>query len=336
MSLALKCVLAVAVVWCGDATAAAAVRGPRPAGASVSHATVRLAEWAEIRSVALRWLQHDETLQLSTDAARIQLTVNSREARVNGVDIWLSFPPALRGGQVWVSSIDLESTLKPLLIPPKSGYGARVRTICLDPGHGGKDPGNCVGANQEKVHTLMLAEELRQLLVRQGFKVVLTRTGDKFLDLETRPDLAHRRGADLFVSLHYNSADTGRDAVRGAQVFCLPPPGAASTNARGESGSTGWCPGNRNNDRSLYLAYEIQRALTGIPGAQDLGVRRARFAVLREALMPAVLVEAGFMSHPVEGRKIFTAAYRQQLAGAIAQGVQSYARALESPDARTR
>ena len=135
--------------------------------------------------------------------------------------------------------------------------------------------------------------------------------------------------ADLFVSLHFNAAESARGSVQGAQVFCLTPAGASSTNARGEGGGVGWCAGNRNNDRNLFLAYQVQQALTRSLAVEDLGVRRARFAVLRDAAMPAVLIEAGFMSHPVEGRKILTAAYRRQIARAIVEGVLAYKRTVE-------
>jgi N-acetylmuramoyl-L-alanine amidase len=73
----------------------------------------------------------------------------------------------------------------------------------------------------------------------------------------------------------------------------------------------------------------MQKALTRNLAAEDRGVRRARFAVLRDAVMPAVLIEAGFMSHPAEGRKIFTSAYRQKMARAIVEGLLAYKRAVE-------
>jgi N-acetylmuramoyl-L-alanine amidase len=112
-------------------------------------------------------------------------------------------------------------------------------------------------------------------------------------------------------------------------VYCLTPAGASSTNARGEGASAGSFPGNRHNDQNLFLAFQMQKALTHNLAVEDRGVRRARFAVLRDAVMPAVLIEAGFMSHPAEGRKIFTAAYRQKMARAIVEGLLAYKRAVE-------
>ena len=111
----------------------------------------------------------------------------------------------------------------------------------------------------------------------------------------------------------------------------MTPPGAPSSNARGEGASAGWFPGNRYNEKNVYLAYLLQKSLTKGLGMEDRGVHRARFAVLREATMPAVLIEGGFMSHPVEGRNIADPAYRRQMARAIMDGIIAYKRQAEGP-----
>jgi N-acetylmuramoyl-L-alanine amidase len=234
----------------------------------------------------------------------------------------------LHHGTFYLSRLDLQTTVKPLLFPPKK-TGGELKSICLDAGHGGNDPGNCVGPFQEKKFTLLLAQEVRQQLQRAGLRVSLTRSKDSTVDLPMRPELARKSNADLFVSLHFNSVPTSRTVVQGAEVYCLTPVGASSTNARGEGSNAGWCSGNRNNDDNIFLAYQIQKALTKNPSVNDRGVRRARFAVLRDAEMPAVLIEAAFMSHPEEGKKIFDAAYRKQLARRIVDGVLAYKQAVE-------
>jgi N-acetylmuramoyl-L-alanine amidase len=289
---------------------------------------VRLTDWARANTFACAWLKRSERVQLSRPGARLVLAVDSREATVNGVDVWLSFPLAARNGALYVARFDLQTTLLPLLSGPKAPAGARVRSICLDAGHGGKDPGNQVGSHQEKQFTLLLAGELRDELKRAGFTVSLTRSTDAFLELSDRPDAARQRKADLFVSLHFNSVQSGRATVQGAETYCLTPAGASSTNAR-QAGQASWCPGNQFDERNLFLAFQVQKALTASLGVEDRGVRRARFAVLRDATMPAVLIEAGYMSHPAEGAKIFTAAYRRQIAHAIAEGLLAYKRAVE-------
>jgi N-acetylmuramoyl-L-alanine amidase len=291
-----------------------------------------ISDWARAKRLEVNWIKREGSFQLSNSASKMIFDVDSREAKVNGVGVWLSFPVVVRNGSAYLAQIDLQTMLEPLLSPPRNRSGSRIKSICLDPGHGGKDPGNQVGGNLEKKYTLLLAQEVRDQLSRAGFKATLTRTGDSYLELDERPDLARRRGADLFVSLHFNSAETSRNSVHGSEVYCLTPVGASSTNARGEGSGAGWFPGNRFNDKNLFLAYQIQKSLTRALGSEDRGVRRARFAVLREAVMPAVLIEAGFMSHPVEGKKIFDAAYRKQMARAIVEGIMAYKREVESPN----
>jgi len=289
---------------------------------------VRLEEWARVAGLKWRWLKRDESFVLTNAKARLQLLMDSREARVNGIQLWLLFPLVARSGEIFISRLDVENTLRPLLSPPALPAGKKAKIICLDPGHGGKDSGNRVGFKPEKEFTLRLAFELRDQLRKAGFKVYLARYSDQFVDLPDRPAVARRHKADLFVSLHFNAADGGRNDAKGAEVYALTPAGALSTNARGE-GNGGWVAGNKFNANNLLLACEIQKSLVRRLEVEDRGVRRARFAVLRDATMPAALIEAGFMSHPTEGKKIFDAAYRRAMAQAIVDGITSYKRIVE-------
>jgi N-acetylmuramoyl-L-alanine amidase len=290
---------------------------------------VRLTDWAKENGLEVRWLKQDESLQVNNHSSKLLLAVDHRETQINGIEVWLLFPVVLRKGSAYLAQLDVQTTLLPILSPPKNRRGAKIKTVCLDPGHGGKDPGNQIGSNQEKNYTLLLAQEVRKQLVRAGLRVILTRSTDTFVELPTRPEIAKRRSADLLVSLHFNAADAARDSAQGAEVYCLTPAGASSTNARGEGGGAGSFAGNRCNEKNLFLAYQVQKALTRSLGAEDRGVRRARFAVLRDAVMPATLIEAGFMSHPTEGRKVLVAAYRQKIARAIVEGVLAYKRQVE-------
>jgi N-acetylmuramoyl-L-alanine amidase len=288
-----------------------------------------LTDWARSHDYELRWLKKDETLQLTRQTARLLFTVDSTDADVNGVGVRLLFPIAIRDGTPCVSQLDAQMTFDPILSPPKPRRGTSVTRICLDPGHGGKDPGERAGSYMEKTYTLLLAQELASQLTRAGYKVTLTRDTDKFIELPDRQEIARRRSADLFISLHFNSAPNSASTVRGAEVYCMTPVGAFSTNARGEGDTTKWFPGNRSNDKNVFLAYQLQKTLTKNLGMEDRGVHRARWAVLRDATMPAVLIEAGFMSNPSEGRKIFDAGYRKQIANAIVDGISGYRRGTE-------
>lgn len=313
-------------------TVPAQTQGAAPAWERVQlagHEYVRLSDWSKSRGFSFRWVKRDETLQLVSPLGRVTLSVDSREAQVNGMQIWLLHPVAAHKGAVFISALDLQNTLQPVFWPPHNRPGSKVRAICLDPGHGGKDPGNRALGQEEKRYTLLLAQELRRQLLQAGLKVILTRTTDAFIDLPVRPDIARRQGADLFVSLHFNGTDNAPQNVQGAEVYCLTPVGACSTNAQGEGGESGRCYGNRYDERNFFLAYQTQRALLRNLKASDRGVRRARFAVLRDATVPAMLVEAGFMSHPAESRKILDSTYRQQIARAIVQGILAYKRQVE-------
>jgi N-acetylmuramoyl-L-alanine amidase len=291
---------------------------------------VRLNGWAKANEFEMRWLKREETLALSNGQTRIVLQVRSPEAQINGVQVRLLFPLVLRQETVCIAQLDLQQTLRPVLSAPRGQAGRSVKSICLDPGHGGRDPGFRIGGRQEeKRYTLLLAQELRDQLKRAGLKVSLTRSTDTYVERSTRPELARRRKADLFISLHFNASDTLPGTVQGAEVYCLTPAGAPSTNAGGEAGGGGWFAGNRCNEQNMCLAYQVQKALTRTVGMEDRGVHRARFEVLRDAVMPAVLIEAGFMSHPVEGRKILTGSYRHELAKGIVEGVLAYKRLVE-------
>ena len=294
---------------------------------------VLLTDWARTNDLDVRWLKREEKLELSNRSNRLFLNVDSCEARINGITVYLLSPVAYRNGTVYIAQQDVPSTLNPLLGSPGNDRRPRaIKTICLDPGHGGADPGFCVGPNREKKYNLLLAQEVSKQLVRAGFKVVLTRSSDSAVDLPARPELAKRRKAHLFVSLHFNAAEAAPNSVHGTEVYCLTPAGACSTNARGEPGNASRCAGNQLDEENLFLAYQMQKSLTRNLETEDRGVRRARFAVLRDAVMPAILIEAGYLSHPTEGRKILDPAYRREIARAIVQGVLSYKHLVE-PDA---
>jgi len=284
---------------------------------------VSLTGWARANGLKYYTLERGDKIVATNLTTRLLFDVDARDADINGVQVALCYPVANVNGALLIAQLDLDATVRPLIFPQKLPAN-RITTICLDPGHGGKDTGNRAGWHYEKVYTLALAAEVRDQLRKAGFNVIMTRTRDTYVDLPARPALANRRGADLFVSLHFNATQTGKSQVDGPETYCITPVGASSSNAQGEGSNHGPTPANRVEQRSLLLAYQIQKSLVRNLGAEDRGVRRARFAVLRDATMPAVLVEGGYMTHPVEGRKIFSDAYRRQMAQAIVKGILAY------------
>ena len=286
---------------------------------------VALGDWARANGLNAAWSRRGAEIIVTNRATRLVFDVDSAQAEINGVNVRLSFPVANVKGVPFVAQLDVDKTILPLLFPARYLQPRKITTICLDPGHGGKDSGNRVGGmffgHSEKTYTLALALELSDQLKKLGFNVVLTRSRDVYPELPARPALANKVGADLFVSLHFNAAQSGKNEVSGPETYCITPVGASSSNAQGEGSGSGATRANLYESKSLLLAYQMQKSLVQNLHAPDRGVRRARFAVLRDAAMPAILIEGGYMTHPAEGKKIFDAAYRKQMAAAIVQGI---------------
>jgi N-acetylmuramoyl-L-alanine amidase len=327
----MRLALQLTALWLGMLTAAA-----QASISKLDHVSLygteylRLDDWARAKGYTLKWIVPREQVRITLPTGSIQFTVDSRKMVLKGINVWLSAPVALKSGSACVSAVDLSQTISPLLSPVKNPAGRTVRNIVLDPGHGGRDPGNQEGRRQEKQFTLMFAREVGDLLKKSGFNVSCTRTSDSLVDLPDRPETARRRGADLFLSLHFNSADgAGGAAVQGAEVYCMTPARTSSTNARGEGAGAGAYPGNRFDAKNVLLAYQVQKALAMRAGSEDRGVKRARFAVLRSAVMPAILIEAAFMTHPGDARRIYDPIQRRALAQAVVDGVLSYKRMVE-------
>ncbi|MCC6416412.1 MAG: N-acetylmuramoyl-L-alanine amidase [Opitutaceae bacterium] len=270
----------------------------------------------------------------------VELEADSRECGINGLRVFLGTAPRLYRGQLFIGRIDAETLLTPIL---RAGTGEKtvpaVRTIVIDPGHGGRDPGK---ENQrlrvnEKTMALDTAVRLKRLLENAGYRVVLTRTDDRHLGVDKSADLLQRNliakqvGADIFISLHYNAVGGDAQRVTGVEVYTLTPQHQFSTadpEREDDKGAAEFNPGNAFDHWNIQLGYQVHRRMIAELAASDRGLKRARWAVLRRAECPAILVEAGFLSNDAETRKINTAAYRQRIAEAIANGVQAYAAVL--------
>ncbi len=305
---------------------------------------LQLSQWAAANGFSVSARDPAHEVVLTDEKTRLVFDANSAQIEINGIHVRLSFPVASQANQLYLSELDFKTLVHPLVDPPRAPAKSSL-TICLDPGHGGRDTGNRVGsgffAHNEKTYTLALALVLRQELEGLGFNVILTRAKDVYVPLPARPALANARGADLFVSLHFNASQEDPVSVTGPETYCITPVGAKSSNDHSEEGdsyavsSAATTVANYSEDKSLLLAYEMEKSLVQNLHAQDRSVRRARFAVLRDARMPAILIEGGYMTNPAEGRKINTPAYRQQMADAITKGILTYLR-IAQPGALAR
>jgi N-acetylmuramoyl-L-alanine amidase len=216
----------------------------------------------------------------------------------------------------------------------------------VDPGHGGDQEG-AVGSTglREKQLTLQISRRVARHLARLGGQVILTRQGDDTVPLAQRAALANARGADLFLSIHLNSMPgAARAHTRGVETYFLSADAsdasakavAARENAdrlAGREGPEADDPvggileslGDAEAlDQSSRLAYAVHEQLVGRLHAENRGVKQAPFYVLAGARMAAVLVEAGFLSHPQEARSLASPQYQEEVARAIADGVLAW------------
>lgn len=262
-----------------------------------------------------------------TATASLSVQADRRDIELNGIAHWLTAPIVAARGRLWMAKTDVLKTIDPVLCPARLRGRQPLRTIVLDPGHGGVEHGT-QGVNSgrpEKTLTLDLANRLKPLLAAAGLRVVLTRTDDDMVSLADRVEFAQKKHADLFVSVHFNSGGS----ATGIETYCLPPGGTASTSTPSERGGEGSLAGNRFDEQNVWLAHNVQRSLTRATGAVDRGVRRARFYVLRDEACPAILIEGGFLSNPVEEKRLLDPAYRDRLAKAIADGILAYRSSVE-------
>jgi len=270
----------------------------------------------------------DLGVALQSGTRRMEFAKNSREARIDGVKHWLSFPALYFGGQYFVSRMDLAKTIDPALRPERIPGLKPVHTVVLDPGHGGHDRGAVNRWGSEKNYNLDLCRRIRPHLQEAGLRVVITRSRDQFIPLEMRPAMANKLGdGTVFVSVHFNAAGTGNSLATGYEVFSLTPRGAPNSHdAYLTRRSFSAERGHRNDHANHVLATAIQHAKLGLVPMFDRGVKRARFAVLRGASVPAVLIEGGFMTHPRDSRNLHSVEWRERLADAVAQGIIGFAR----------
>jgi N-acetylmuramoyl-L-alanine amidase len=219
--------------------------------------------------------------------------------------------------------------------------GLKVRTIVIDPGHGGHDPGAVANGLEEKEITLRIATALRDVIRRRrpDLNIVMTREDDRFIPLQARPRIAREAAADLFVSIHVNAHEITRFSGIETYFLNLTTDSSALEVAARENASTEKQVSDLNailldllRDTNIIesgrLAKTLQSTLVSELHAahpvRDLGVKQAPFMVLLGSDVPSVLVEAGFLSNRDESRRLNDRAYQQRIAEGIYAGLSAY------------
>lgn len=184
-------------------------------------------------------------------------------------------------------------------ITPRRDLRKGKIVVIIDPGHGGKDSGAIgIGGVLEKDVILPISKRIAEVLERNGIQVIMTRDSDYFVTLPGRVTMAQRANADVFVSIHANSAGASRPEVSGLETY--------------------------HYDSGLMLARIVHSRILRSLNVRDRNVRKARFYVLRKTSMPSILVETGYLTGRDDAAKLRTLAYQNQMADAIAQGILQY------------
>lgn len=281
---------------------------------------------------------------------------------INKKTIDLTEGPIQENGHLWLSLADANriqlslNATKPIpknYQPPKVAKetaGTReVKTIVIDPGHGGKDPGASGKKSQEKDIVLAVAKILKKKLEKKGFNVKLTRNKDTFIELGQRSTLANQWDGDLFLSLHCNAIDATEERkkiVQGYHFYVLRAPESeedkaiakrendvatlyGEKNAKSELSPLEWFKLEARLEKYKQNSYMLAEALLdnfedGKIHKLNMGVGGAGFMVLVGAMMPAVLIELGFISNLDDEAYMMSSRGQQDLANRIADAIDSY------------
>jgi N-acetylmuramoyl-L-alanine amidase len=257
-------------------------------------------------------------------------------------------PPAVAGGAVEAPSMGVAGPAPKA--PPADGG---LRTVVIDPGHGGEETGaKGLAGTLEKDVALQIARRLKGLLVNNlGLQVFLTRERDEYLDLDARTAVANNYKADIFISIHAN-ASRARSAA-GTEVYFLSyqasdeesrrlaqsegslPEAAATTGGAPDLALILWDMAQAEHlEESSALASRIQEELATARGAEGRGVKQAPFRVLVGAAMPAALVEVAFISNPEEEKLLVSDEFQAKVANAILRGIARYRQGLGAGSGR--
>ena len=210
---------------------------------------------------------------------------------------------------------------------PAAFRKAALPTVVIDPGHGGRDEGARGNGLVEKQLTLDLAKRVDRRLRVFGFPTVLTRKDDTYVSLSDRSAIGNQTDDSLFVSLHFNKNSTS--AASGVETFYetekIPPESAWTWIGFFSKPDTSQCESGET------LAGYVQTSLVLRTEAANRGIKRRDLFVVRHVRGPSVLVEAGFLSNPIEARLLANGEYRERLATAVVEGVMSYVKSRPRP-----
>ena len=281
-------------------------------------------------------IKYGAVITMETPKVALEVRPGTQRCRMNGVLFILSHPVLERGGRYLLSKTDLIKLIDPVMRPTYIYRARHFNTVVIDPGHGGKDSGGLGPYENEKAYTLKIAQLIRDILQRQGYRVVMTRDSDVAVSLASRVRIANQYPDAIFISIHFNA---GNARANGIETFTVSPVGVPHMGRDVRAGDFRSVPGNVMDSASIALATAVHsRALLYLNSKsagsnfniEDRGIKRARYNVLTGIKIPAILFEGGFLSNRSEAAKVHSSAYQKTLATAIARAVDVYKKSVTS------
>ncbi|MCQ2049995.1 MAG: N-acetylmuramoyl-L-alanine amidase [Candidatus Saccharibacteria bacterium] len=335
--------------------------------------------FAKSKNASFHWYPVQKTFSLIADRDTIKFAIGLPYVYADGKSIPLKSAPEFRDNHIWIDSADTKkllvkaavapasstsvtknssssTTAKTVSTPKNETAGTReVKTVVIDPGHGGKDSGALGAKAQEKDIVLAVGKLLKKELEKEGFKVKMTRDKDVFIELGQRANLANGWDGDLFISLHCNAIDgkpEQKKQVKGYHIYVLRAPESeedkaiarrenkvatlyGEKNAKEELSPIEWFKLEARLEKYKQNSYMFTEELLksndgGKIRKQAGGVGGAGFMVLVGALMPAVLYEIGFISNPDDEAYMMTAKGQEDIAQRISKAVANYKAAVHN------
>jgi len=303
-----------------------------------------------LRSVDWDYDSFTRKLTLTKDAHKVILMAGEKMVMADNRSYYLKHPVVIHQGAIAVPYKFKEQIFDVIFKAPSPAAArapvipAWIKTVVIDPGHGGNDPG-AIGkrALKEKDINLDIAKRVATLLRASGVSVIMTRSSDNFVSLSRRVAISNRAHPDLFVSIHSN-ANRVR-SLNGLEVYYISPKvndsKRAASAAQNGMPDVGVCsvisnPSynlkailwdmvyTANRAESIRLARAICRSTGRNMDTRIIGVKGAPFYVLKGVSAPAILIETGFVSNPAEEKLLRNSYYRQQIAESIVEGIRDY------------
>ena len=204
-------------------------------------------------------------------------------------------------------------------VPAPVNYGNYKNVVFLDPGHGGRDPGAVYNGLREKDLNMSIYRKLRSELEKLGYTVLTSRDSDVYVDYVTeRSEMVNKTDADVFISIHFNATGVPGANRSGVETYIYEPDDDIKPRINKVAHDN---PARLSE--SKRLADNIHNSVVSVAGANDRGVHGSNYAVLRETVKPAVLIELGYMDSP-EYKKISDDKYQNKLVEGLVKGLRNF------------